>query len=154
MRVKDVVAEDFCNYKLPSLFIASAFCDWKCGAELCQNSDLAKSPTKDVSAETIYELYQSNDITKAIVIAGLEPMIQIDEVAHLISTFRERGDLVPFVIYTGYEPEEIPSELNMIKSFGNIIVKFGRYIPNQKPHFDALLGVNLASDNQRAIQIS
>lgn len=154
MRVKDVVAEDFCNYKLPSLFIASAFCDWKCGAELCQNSGLAKSPTKDVSVDAIYELYQSNDITRAVVIAGLEPMIQIDEVAHLISTFRERGDLVPFVIYTGYEPEEIPSELNMIKPFGNIIVKFGRYIPNQKPHFDALLGVNLASDNQRAIQIS
>ena len=37
--------------------------------------------------------------------------------------------------------------------FTNIIIKFGRYIPNQKPHYDEVLGVNLASDNQYAERI-
>jgi hypothetical protein len=37
-----------------------------------------------------------------------------------------------------------------IKNCGNIIVKFGRYRPNQEPHFDKVLGVELASDNQYA----
>jgi hypothetical protein len=38
--------------------------------------------------------------------------------------------------------------------FDNIIVKFGRYIPDNKPHFDEVLGVNLASPNQYAKKIS
>ena len=36
----------------------------------------------------------------------------------------------------------------------NIIIKFGRFVPMQQPHFDPILGVNLASDNQYAKQIS
>lgn len=36
----------------------------------------------------------------------------------------------------------------------NIIVKFGRFIPNQHPHYDEVLGINLASDNQYAEKIS
>ena len=38
---------------------------------------------------------------------------------------------------------------NKIKSYG-IIVKFGRFRPNQEPHYDEVLGVNLISDNQYA----
>ena len=38
--------------------------------------------------------------------------------------------------------------------FKNIIIKFGRYIPNQQAHYDDILGVNLASNNQYAIKIS
>ena len=154
MRVKDILAEDFCNYKVPSMFIATAICDWKCGEDLCQNSDLAKEETKDISNETIYNLYHSNDITKAVVIGGLEPMMQIDELVNLISYFREQNDNVPFVIYTGYDNDEIVAKLERLKPFGNIIVKFGRYFPNHQKHYDKTLGVFLASDNQYAEQIS
>ena len=35
-------------------------------------------------------------------------------------------------------------------NFKNIIIKYGRYIPDQEPHYDEVLGVNLASDNQYA----
>jgi hypothetical protein len=31
-----------------------------------------------------------------------------------------------------------------------VIVKFGRFIPNQKSHYDEILGVNLVSPNQYA----
>jgi hypothetical protein len=33
-----------------------------------------------------------------------------------------------------------------------IIIKYGRYKPNQKMKYDKVLGVNLASDNQFAIR--
>ena len=38
----------------------------------------------------------------------------------------------------------------VFRMYGNIIVKYGRYVPNQKPHYDELLGILLASDNQYA----
>jgi hypothetical protein len=36
----------------------------------------------------------------------------------------------------------------------NIIIKYGRFIPNHQPHYDEILGVKLASDNQYAERIS
>ena len=58
-----------------------------------------------------------------------------------------------FVIYTGYDKHEL-SELYMLKMLKNITVKFGRFKPNNNPHFDSVLGVNLISDNQYAEVIS
>ena len=55
------------------------------------------------------------------------------------------------VIYTGYNKEEInPDVLEYFKAVpkGSVIIKWGRYIPNQESHFDKILGVSLASDNQ------
>ena len=42
----------------------------------------------------------------------------------------------------------------ILKKYSNIIIKFGRFIPNQKPHYDPVLGVELASDNQYGEKIS
>ena len=39
-------------------------------------------------------------------------------------------------------------------NFRNIIVKFGRFIPDQESHYDEVLGVNLASNNQYAKKLS
>ena len=56
-----------------------------------------------------------------------------------------------FVIYTGYNKNEIEDWIiDSLKNFGNVIIKYGRYIPDQEPHYDEVLGVNLASDNQYA----
>lgn len=158
MRVKDIVTEDFLNYKHPAMFIASSACDWKCCREsgiddVCQNKKMAQSPTTDISDEVIYEKYHSNDITKAVVIGGLEPMIQIDEVVSLIKTFRDHGEECIFVIYTGYNPEEIPHQITKLCQFQSVIVKFGRFVPSRQPRFDDVLGVTLASDNQYAMEI-
>ena len=62
------------------------------------------------------------------------------------------------MIYTGYTKEELQNKiykdnisyLDKLKQYKNIIIKYGRYIPNQTPHYDEVLGVNLASDNQYA----
>ena len=52
------------------------------------------------------------------------------------------------VIYTGYNKEEIIDKVNLLKNFKNIIIKYGRFIPNQEKHYDEILGVELASTNQ------
>lgn len=160
MRVKDILPEDFINYKLPSMFISTCFCDYKCCLEqnldigVCQNAPLAQMENKEIDNQTIYEQFVNNPITKAIVIGGLEPMIQINEVIELIDTFRKQGENAPFVIYTGYHPIEIPKPLERLKKYKNIIVKFGRFIPNDQSRYDDVLGVTLASSNQYAEVIS
>lgn len=156
MRLKSVVVEDFCNYRQPSLFLVTAFCDWKCCTEqgldtsVCQNAPLAAQPTQSISNVAIYNAFHENDITKAVVVGGLEPFLQADELYGLISYFRLRGESCYFVVYTGYEPHEIADEVKRFEPLGNIIIKFGRYIPNSTPVYDDILGVTLASSNQYA----
>lgn len=160
MRVKAIVAEDFINYKMPSMFISTCFCDWKCCHEqgldigVCQNAPLVQQENKEIDNQIIYKQFISNPITKAIVIGGLEPMIQINEVIELINLFRTQGENCPFIIYTGYYPIEIPKPLEQLKQYKNIIVKFGRYNPTIPEKFDEVLGVTLASSNQYAKVIS
>ena len=58
------------------------------------------------------------------------------------------------VIYTGYYKEETSQQVQALRMFDSIIIKFGRFIPNHKKHYDEVLGVELASDNQYAERIS
>jgi hypothetical protein len=41
-----------------------------------------------------------------------------------------------------------------LQKYPNIIVKFGRFIPDAESKFDEVLGITLASYNQFAIKIS
>lgn len=160
MRVKQIVYEDFTNYKLPSLFLGSCFCDFKCCIEqnidksICQNEPLYHSPIIDIPDKQIYNQFINNSITKSCVIGGMEPLIQINEVIGLISYFRSHDENCPFIIYTGYYKQEISKEIDRLAQFSNIIVKFGRFHLGQESHYDEILGVNLASNNQYAEVIS
>lgn len=157
MQVKDIVYEDFINYRKPSMFIIFPHCNFKCDREygtcICQNGDLVKQPTIDVDIKKVINKYKNNYITEAIVCAGLEPFDSFDELFEFIKQLREHT-LDDVVIYTGYNKDEIHILLSKLKIFKNIIVKFGRYVPNQKSHYDDVLGVYLASDNQYAERIS
>ena len=135
------------------MLICGCKCTWKCGKELCQNSPLAKAPTKEIDVEKIVEEYLKNDLTSAIVFGGLEWMDEFLELLECIEAFREKTD-DDIVIYTGYDKNEIEEHIITLKKFKNIIVKFGRFIPNQKQHYDEVLGVLLASNNQFAAKIS
>lgn len=160
MKVKGILAEDFIQYKQPSMFISTCFCDWKCCREagldesVCQNSPLAQAESMEIDNEKIYEMFVSNPITKAVVIGGLEPMIQINEVIELIDFFRKNGEDCPFIVYTGYCPQEIPKEILRLKEYKNIVVKYGRYQPGQEGHVDPVLGIKLANKEQYAEVIS
>ena len=176
MLVKGIVDEDFVNYKVPSMYIATATCSFKCdkeyGQPICQNSELAKQPSHLIENDQILWRYIKNGITKAIVFGGLEPFDMCWDLVVFIRLFRtETNDDI--VIYTGYTKDEasqiiVPFSdkyagnsdahdmdiLSVLATFPNIVIKYGRYIPNQQPHFDPVLGVYLASDNQYAERIS
>ena len=160
MRVKAIVSERFQDYKLPSMFISTCFCDYKCCIEqglnigVCQNAPLAKLETIEIDNEIIYNKFINNPITKVVVIGGMEPMLQFDEIENLIKLFRDKNELATFIIYTGYYPNEILDKINKLKKYKNIIIKFGRYIPNDSPRYDDIIGVELASSNQYAEVIS
>lgn len=155
MRLKGVKLEDFVNYKKPSMFLITCFCDWKCCTEItmdisiCQNMPIAKEEIKDISNETLYNFYNRSEISKSIVIGGLEPFLQFQELYEFIKYFRERTN-DDIVIYTGYYKEEIEEFIKTLSSFDNIIIKYGRYIPNRPSRYDEVLGITLASDNQYA----
>ena len=122
---------------------------------VCQNDAWRGSAAIAMDDDIIIRRYLSNDITKALCFAGLEPFEQFDELLCLVSKLRTEyhcNDTV--VIYTGYNLTEIMPEVDTLKKFENIIIKFGRYVPNQSKHFDEVLGVYLASDNQYAERIS
>ena len=155
MEIKGIIHEDFVNYKVCSMTIAMPYCTFKCdkecGSNVCQNSKLVKDPTLDIPAAKIIEQYLYNPLSHAIVFQGLEPFDSYNDIYYFIYALRfifKNND--PVVIYTGYNKDEILSKIEDLLKFSNIIIKFGRYIPGQKPHYDEILGVNLASDNQYA----
>ena len=157
MKVKNILDEDFVNYKLPCMMIATTKCDWKCCIEAglpittCQNSPLTKAKTIDVSADEIFCRYISNPITKAVCFGGLEPILQFDEIVEVIKYFREHNCYDKFVIYTGYDAKEITDQIEVLRKLKNVVIKLGRYIPGHEPHYDEVLGVELASNNQRGV---
>lgn len=161
MVIRTIVDEDFVQYKEPCMYIASAFCNGKCCKEanlplsVCLNDAWRETATIDMTDEAIIERYLSNNITSAICFAGLEPFEQYEQIFNLIFKFRTEyhcNDTV--IIYTGYYAEEIKEQIEALKRFKNIIVKFGRFIPDNPGRYDDVLGVYLASDNQYAERIS
>ena len=159
MIIKGLIDEDFVNYKKPSMVIEFPYCSFKCdkecGQPVCQNSSLIKEPNIDIPCEDIIIRYINNPITEAIVFQGLEPFDSFGEMNNFLLWFQHQYyNQDDIVIYTGYNENEISKEINALKEiFSNIIIKFGRFIPNQKPHFDEVLGVKLSSDNQYAKKI-
>lgn len=157
MKIKYIMDENFQDYKKPSMLIVMCNCDWKCLRELnldisiCQNSQIAQQKNIEVSIESIINRYLNNPITQAVVIGGLEPMLQFEEVLEFVKQFRKYSN-DDIVIYTGYYPEEIQDKIKELIQYKNIIIKFGRYIPNKDKRFDEVLGVWLASDNQFAVK--
>ena len=172
MIIKQLVDEDFVNYKKASMFIGFPNCTFKCekecGEHCCQNSALAQAPGVEIDTRILVDRYLSNSITSSIVCGGLEPFDSLSDLLNLVETFRSytTDDII---IYSGYTKEELEDGLFYIdnynsntrrnayaylKQFPNIVIKFGRFIPNQKSHYDPILGVDLASDNQYAERIS
>lgn len=161
MRVKAIIDEDFSNYKIPAMFIGTISCGGKCCIEsgiplsVCHNDGWRSRAPVKFSDEEICRRYLSNPLTGALVLGGLEPFEQFDEVFSLVFALRRKfscNDDV--VIYTGYNRNEIETEVTRLAVFPNIVVKFGRFVPGKAPRFDKTLGVTLASDNQYSERIS
>lgn len=172
MIVKEIRDEDFTSYKKPSMVIGFPSCTFKCerecGQKMCQNSTLVTAPNIEMGYGHIVDRYLKNPITKAIIMAGLEPFDSAASLVGLISFFRRHTN-DDIVIYTGYTEEEVKNmQYTICYSWGkqsysyfgeivkhpNIIIKYGRFRPNEEPHYDPVLGINLASSNQYAEKVS
>ena len=157
MKIKGLVEYDISNYYKPSMFIIFPYCtfkcDYECGRAVCQNSALAKEEIKNIKPKDLMERYVNNPLTKAIVCGGLEPLDSLQDLSNFIELARlfTNDDIV---IYTGYTEEESAEIIKELSKEKNIIIKFGRFIPDQESHYDEVLGVNLASPNQYARRIS
>ena len=160
MIVKLVKQDDFVQYKKPCVVVCFPNCTWKCCTEagiptsVCQNQEMCGLKDIDVTPEDVYNLYKESLFAGADCCSGLEPMLQFDDVLSLLKYFREHDCDADFVIYTGYYRHEIEDKIEQLAKYKNVIVKFGRYVPNQEKHYDEVLGVWLASDNQYAERIS
>ena len=167
MLLKGIIDEDFLNYKKPSMYIATPKCSFKCdkecGRAVCQNSSLAHEPTIDITLEGLIGRYLYNPITKAIIISGMEPFDTPEIIYDIVRALRDGDVMDDIVIYTGYTEYELTLDdsgrqenatYNWLKHYPNIYIKFGRYVPDQEPHYDEVLGVMLASDNQYGKKVS
>ena len=114
--------------------------------------NLSQEKTLDISMEYIVKIFNDNPLTHAICFQGLEPLDSWDELKDFITLFRSQST-APIVIYTGYNKEEIEDKIEWLKEQKPMIIKYGRFVLNQQPHYDAVLGVNLASDNQYAEEL-
>jgi len=159
MIVKSIQDEDYINFRIPSMLIATPICSGKCWKELglesslCQNEALLKQKNIEINDYILCERYLANDLTKAIVIAGLEPLDSLLDILDFIRILRENYQcLDPIVIYTGYKEDEVECKITELAKMKNIIVKFGRYDPINFPEsiYDEVLGVKLATNNQYA----
>lgn len=158
MILKGIIETDTINYKKISMVLEFPICknfkcDKECGQQVCQNSTLATTPNIEVNPMDLIARYENNLITQAICCQGLEPFDSWADLYNFIFLFRSVSD-DDIVIYTGYTKCEILQKVTLLKEVPNIIIKFGRYVPNQQPHYDKVLGVDLASDNQYAERIS
>lgn len=167
MKIRGIIDEDICNYKKISMFLIFPYCSFKCdnetGEKICQNSSLVNTPILDMDVEKICKRYINNPLTNAVVCGGLEPFDSKFELITFIDTLRRvykcNDDIV---IYTGYTKEELENTTEdglstlykNLFNFPNIIVKYGRYIPNDSPHYDEILGVELSSSNQYARRLT
>ena len=155
MIIKALEDENFTNYKVPAMLIGMPSCTFKCCTEqglplsTCQNCSLYQAAPISISVEKLIERYENNPISQAVVFGGMEPLDSWEDLSEFITKFRERSS-DPIVIYTGYTESELT--LDQVKCFvsNDVIVKFGRFVPGQKSHYDPVLGVNLISDNQYA----
>lgn len=169
--IKDLLDEDFINYKKAAMFIATSKCSFKCEKEdnnvHCQNSKIAKQTNLVMIIDKIIDRYMNNIITESIVFGGLEPLDQIDELLDFIYIFRQKSS-DDIVIYTGYTEDEVKSFKHHNKSYleallevnrtapeaslikPSLIIKYGRFKANGDKKYDDILGIELASSNQYA----
>lgn len=144
---------DIVNYKKTCMFIGAGYTCSR-GCKDCQNDKLKGTKPYEVEPSNIVYQYMSLPIVHAVVFGGLEPMEDIDNIVEWIKAFRQQTN-DDIVIYTGdnIDSERVKNFISLVKEYPNIIIKAGAYYPGDEPHVDSVLGIKLASNNQKAYRI-
>lgn len=158
MRIINIKDNIFTDYKKTSMLISMPICCGKCYKEankdksMCHNEHLDNLKTLEVSNKYIIDRYVKNPLSKAIIFGGKEPFDSFEDVISFIEEFRNNYN-DEIIIYSGYYKNEVKEKILKLKSFDNIIIKFGRYKPNETPVHSDVLGIKLSSSNQYARRI-
>ena len=93
---------------------------------MCQNNHLTSQQVQEIDIKDLIMEFNKNKLQDCVIFAGLEPMLQFDEILNFITEFRKtnKDDII---IYTGYTELEIQDKIEMLKLFDNIYLKVGRY---------------------------
>lgn len=99
---------------------------------------------KQMTCEEVYELIETNHITKGVTISGGEPMCQSEELIPLVKMCKMQGYDV--IVYTGYKYEDIA---------GNALLNFVDYVVDGKFELEkkSLNCLYRGSTNQRIIDV-
>ncbi len=158
MILKGIIDTDYVQYYKPCMTLMFPICSFKCdkesGQKICINGELTKSPNITINTYTVIERYLSNDMVDTLCCAGLEPFDSELDLNRLISLLRFCECDDDIIIFTGYTETEVQEKFSWIYGHKNIIIKFGRYIPDIPNIYDDLLQVKLASNNQYAKRIT
>lgn len=146
------IRETFNDYKKSTLYLCGSICTLNCPD--CFHSHLKKEHPTTLSKEQLLEKYIIPTSAEAILFSGLNWFEQSEELYSLIKFIRDNHIQKDIVIYTGFEKSVITQEIEKLKQFPNIIIKYGRYNENLPKRYDEVLGITLASSNQNAEKIS
>ena len=133
------------------------------GARLLANANIKEYIDEVMSAKDESRIASQDEILQILtdIARGVteEEVVQFSQLGEELRTTRkptikDRMGMSSIDYATLFKKEEILNHINWLQQFENIIIKFGRYIPNQGKHFDEILGIWLSSDNQYAEEIS
>ena len=156
----DIIKQDCVNngkgvtYLIESGIKCTFKCDKESNCQVCHNYALSKNTPKVFYIKDLINDYLSQDLSKSVTFQGLEPLDTLKQHLWFIYHFRKISS-DPIYLWTGYNEEECEDLIYLIKKmkWENIIIKFGRFIPNRPHKYDEVLGVELSSDNQYARRI-
>ena len=146
MKLKSIVDISSQFYKEPSMLINAP--GWSFPLRDCPDVFLLNHETKEYKDEIILKRFSENPQTKAIVIAGLEPMENVIDLRSFIFSARkffDPGNRPKIIILTTYYMEELPQKKwgglrSEIIQYGNCIIRCGRYEKTKKK----VLGIPLS----------
>jgi len=146
MKLKNIIREDYLNYKKCSLYLAFSQCKLYC--EDCFNFGLRDQENIIISAKTIIDWHSSNLFEEAIICSGLNPFDSFEDLEELVRECYKENYSCDLIIFTGYEKKDIEDKiytLTKIKhSDQKIIIKYGRYDKYQvESIYDDNLGIYL-----------
>lgn len=107
-----------------NLVMYTSYCDWEHPLFSRQeNNELIKRVRFRVWFDDLHYLAKSKD---KIIITGLEPFNQYEEIKSLIDYFKECKLDTKFIIHTGLSKKALRQQLNELKQFDNVSIIFGR----------------------------
>ena len=123
---------------------------------MCQNWPIRNQKIIDLGIDRVIAMYDNGSpLSHSITFQGLEPLDNLKQLLWFIYAFRKHHS-DRLCIWTGYTEEECEDLVYMLRDkmgYENIIIKFGRFIPNCESRWDPVLKLNLASPNQHGVKI-